>query len=54
MAATAPYDSGRSLLNFSDRPTLGTRLWDDLDQRRAVKTRVDGGDLFVANHPIES
>ena len=52
MAATAPFDSGRSLLNFSDRPTPGTRLWTDLDARRAVKTRVDGGDLFAANHPV--
>ena len=50
--AVTPYDSGRSLLNFSDRPTPGTRLWDDLAQRRAVKTRVDGGDLFAANHPV--
>ena len=37
MEATAPYDSGRSLLNFSDRPAPAERLWNDLDARRAVK-----------------
>ena len=52
MAATAPYDSGRSLVNFSDRPTDATRLWNDLEARRAVKARVDGDDLFAANHPV--
>jgi hypothetical protein len=51
--ATAPYDSGRSLLNFSDRPAPAERLWDDLDARRAVKERVDGGDAFAANHPLQ-
>ena len=54
MAATAPYDSGRSLLNFSDRPTSGDRLWTTLDALRAVKARVDGDDLFAANHPVNA
>ena len=54
MEAVAPYDSGRSLLNFSDRPTPADRLFDGytLHQLRAVKDRVDGGDLFAANHPL--
>jgi hypothetical protein len=53
MEATAPYDSGRSLLNFSDRPAPAERLWNDLGARRAVKERVDGGDVFAANHPLQ-
>ncbi len=52
MEATAPYDSGRSLLNFSDRPTPGDRLWTTVDALRAVKARVDGDDMFAANHPV--
>lgn len=54
MAATAPYDAGRSLLNFADRPELAGRLFDGarLRELRAVKSRVDGGDLFAANHPV--
>ena len=52
MEATAPYDSGRSLLNFSDRPTSGDRLWTTRDALRAVKARVDGDDMFAANHPV--
>jgi hypothetical protein len=54
MAATAPYDAGRSLLNFSDKPERADRFFDGytLHQLRAVKDRVDGGNLFAANHPV--
>ena len=39
MAATAPYDAGRSLLNFSDKPTRAERLFEGRRLRalRAVK-----------------
>ena len=53
MAATAPFDAGRSLLNFTEKPELVDRLFGDrIDQLRAVKDRVDSGNLFAANHPV--
>ncbi len=54
MDAVAPYDAGRALLNFSERPQPADRLHDGytLNQLRAVKDRVDGTDLFAANHPL--
>ena len=54
MDAVAPYDAGRALLNFSERPQPADRLFDGytLNQLRAVKDRVDGDDLFAANHPL--
>ena len=54
MEAMEPYDAGRALMNFSDRPAQPDRLFDGhtLHQLRAVKNRVDGGDLFAANHPL--
>ena len=54
MAATAPFDAGRSLLNFSDKPTRAERLFEGRRLRalRAVKARVDGGDVFTANHAV--
>jgi len=54
MAATAPFDAGRSLPNFTERPELAGRFYDGerLRRMRAVKARVDGGDLIAANHPI--
>jgi hypothetical protein len=54
MAAMEPFDAGRALMNFSDRPAQADRFFDrhTLHQLRAVKNRVDGGDLFSANHPV--
>jgi hypothetical protein len=54
MTAMEPYDAGRALMNFSERPSQPDRLFDGhtLHQLRAVKNRVDGGDLFAANHPL--
>ena len=54
MEATAPYDAGRALMNFADKPEQAGRLFDGhtLHQLRAVKNRVDGDDLFAANHPL--
>jgi hypothetical protein len=55
MAATLQFDAGRALLNFTDRPSHAGRFFDayTLNQLRAVKHRVDGGDLFAANHAID-
>jgi hypothetical protein len=55
MLATEPFDAGRALPNFTDRPQAdASRFFDPytLRQLRAVKNRVDGGDLFAANHPV--
>jgi UDP-N-acetylenolpyruvoylglucosamine reductase len=54
MAAMEPYDAGRALMNFADQPERADRLFDGhtLHQLRAIKSRVDGGDLFAANHPL--
>jgi FAD/FMN-containing dehydrogenase len=56
MRATEPFDAGRALLNFTDRPQAdASRFFDPstLRRLRAVKTRVDGDDLFAANHPVD-
>ena len=55
MEATAPFDAGRALLNFTDKTSRADRFFDPytLQQLRAVKHRVDGDDLFAANHAIE-
>jgi FAD/FMN-containing dehydrogenase len=54
MEVTTPFDAGRALLNFTDKPSPAERFFDayTLQQLRAVKHRVDGGDLFAANHAI--
>jgi FAD/FMN-containing dehydrogenase len=54
MDATAPWDAGRALANFTERATSAGRFHDayTLHRLRAVKTRVDGDELFVANHPV--
>ena len=54
MAATAADDAGRALRNFTDTPERADRFFDPqtLQRLRAVKRRVDGGDLFAANHPL--
>ncbi|WP_037501727.1 FAD-binding oxidoreductase [Solirubrobacter soli] len=55
MAATLQYDAGRALLNFTDRPTQSGRFFDGytLHQLRAVRNRVDAGELIAANHAID-
>ena len=55
MAATLQFDAGRALLNFTDKPQRAGRFFDGytLHQLRMVKDRVDGGDLFAANHPVD-
>jgi hypothetical protein len=54
MTAMERYDAGRALMNFADQPEQADRLFDGhtLHQLRAIKSRVDGGDLFAANHPL--
>jgi hypothetical protein len=55
MRATEPFDAGRALMNFTDRPQAdASRFFDayTLRQLRAVKDRVDGGDLFAAHHSV--
>ena len=56
MTATAPFDAGRALLNFAEKPQRAERPFGDaaLRRLRAVKDRVDGDDLFAANHPVNS
>jgi hypothetical protein len=52
--ALAPYDTGRSYLNFAERPTDAARFYtaDAYRRLRAVKATVDPSDVFRANHPI--
>jgi FAD/FMN-containing dehydrogenase len=54
MDVTAPFDAGRALLNFTDRPAIAETFFDDrrLRELRAVKDRVDGDNLCAANHAI--
>jgi hypothetical protein len=54
LTATEPFDAGRALLNFTEHPVPADRFFDahTLHQLRAVKARIDGDDLFAANHPL--
>jgi FAD/FMN-containing dehydrogenase len=52
--ALQPWSNGRALLNFTEertdtRTAYGAGAWARL---RAVRTLVDPGGLFVANHPV--
>ncbi len=52
--ALAPYDGGRSYLNFAERRIDPARFYTPAVYRRLreVKRAFDSGDLFRANHPI--
>ncbi|PZF83455.1 FAD-binding oxidoreductase [Jiangella anatolica] len=54
VTAMSPYATGTKYLNFTETPAdartaYGETAWSRL---RAVRSAVDPGDLFVANHPI--
>src|SRR5580765_432331 len=50
--ALAPWDSGRTYLNFAEKRERGERLFGDLTYRRlqTVKAAVDPDDVFRSNH----
>jgi FAD/FMN-containing dehydrogenase len=52
--ALAPWDSGRTYLNFAEKRERGERLFGDLTYRRlqTVKAAVDPDDVFRSNHPV--
>jgi FAD/FMN-containing dehydrogenase len=52
--ALAPWDSGRTYLNFAEKRERGERLFGDLTYRRlqSVKAAVDPDDVFRSNHPV--
>ena len=53
-AVLAPWDSGRTYLNFAEKRQRGERLFGDATYRRlqAVKAAVDPDDVFRSNHPV--
>jgi FAD/FMN-containing dehydrogenase len=53
-AVLAPWDSGRTYLNFTERRQRGERLFGDAAYRRlqSVKAAVDPDDVFRSNHPV--
>jgi hypothetical protein len=54
MAATAPWDAGKTYMNFVDRVAGGRRFFDDgtLARLHAVRERVDPERMFMSNHPF--
>jgi FAD/FMN-containing dehydrogenase len=52
--ALAPWDSGRTYLNFTEKRHRGERLFGEVNHRRlqAVKAAVDPDDVFRSNHPV--
>jgi FAD/FMN-containing dehydrogenase len=52
--ALAPWDSGRTYLNFTEKRQRGERLFGEVNYRRlqAVKAAVDPEDVFRSNHPV--
>ena len=52
--ALCEWDAGRRYLNYAERPIDTRRAYSAAAYRRlqAIKTLVDPGDLFRANHPI--
>jgi hypothetical protein len=52
--ALAPWDSGRTYMNFAERPVDGERLFgaEALRRLREVRARYDPNELFLANHPV--
>jgi FAD binding domain/Berberine and berberine like len=55
LAALEPWDAGRDYMNFRESRSNGERLFssDRYERLLAVKRRVDPGDLFRSNHPVE-
>jgi FAD/FMN-containing dehydrogenase len=54
LAALAPWQARRTYFNFSERPVGAERLYGELTLRRlrAIKGRVDPGELLAPAHPI--
>jgi dienelactone hydrolase len=54
-AALAPWDAGRSYLNFEETKADSRSFYDEVTHRRLahIKTRVDPSDIFRSNHPIQ-
>jgi FAD/FMN-containing dehydrogenase len=52
--ALAPWDAGRTYLNFTEKRQRGERLFGEMTYRRlqAVKAAVDPADVFRSNHPV--
>jgi hypothetical protein len=52
--ALAPWQSGRSYMNFAERPFSGERMFGEevLGRLREVRATHDPGGLFVSNHPV--
>jgi FAD/FMN-containing dehydrogenase len=50
----APWDCGRTYMNFTEKRQRGERLFGDVTYRRlqAVKAAVDPDDVFRSNHPV--
>lgn len=53
-AAMAPWNTGRSYLNFAEHPKAGLALFDEHTYRRLrdIKAAYDPTDLIRANHPV--
>lgn len=54
LAAMGPWDSGRSFLNFTERPVEAATAYDAaaLARLRRVRAEVDPTGVFVANHRV--
>ena len=54
-AALAEWDAGTGYLNFEESSADSRSFYDEVTHRRLsrIKARVDAGDLFRSNHPIE-
>ena len=54
-AAMADWDAGTGYLNFEDTAADSRSFYDEVTHRRLgrIKARIDAGDLFRSNHPIE-
>jgi hypothetical protein len=54
LRALAPWDAGRSYLNFAESRTGGGKHWAATAYRRLrrIKAQVDPGDVIRSNHPV--
>ena len=52
--ALRPYDAGRDYLNFAEKTTDVSRLFDpeSYDRLRRVRAQYDPQERFRANHPV--